>query len=34
VRAAWIEAAKAKGIDAAAALAFYLEQQAAVKAGN
>ncbi|MDP2087370.1 MAG: TRAP transporter substrate-binding protein DctP [Gemmobacter sp.] len=34
VRAAWIEATKAKGIDAAAALDYYLAQQAAVKAGN
>lgn len=34
VRAAWFKAVEPLGIDGAAALAFYLEQQDAVKAGN
>ena len=34
VRAAWVEATAAKGIDAQAALDFYLAEQARVKAGN
>ena len=34
VRAAWVEAASARGIDGQAALDFYLAQQDAVRAGN
>ena len=34
VRAAWVEATAAKGIDAASALEFYLAEQARVEAGN
>jgi TRAP-type C4-dicarboxylate transport system substrate-binding protein len=34
VRAAWVAAASAKGIDAQAALDFYIAEQAKIKAGN